>query len=89
MKHVRKNSGKIETFNSKNLVKSVERAFASNHYSPKIAKEKAEHVTSNVVAWLTKKTEVTHLDIRHQAAKQISKIDQNVAVLYKKHKDLW
>lgn len=89
MKHLRKNNGKVETFNSKKLASSIEKALLSNHYSQAQARQIAQEVTKNVVEWLSQKTEVTHLDIRYQAAKNLNKYDKNAALLYKKHKDLW
>jgi len=89
MKHVIKNTGKVQSFNSKKLAKSIEYTLLSNHYTPEQAKTIAQKVTQNVVEWMTKKTEVTYIDIRTQSAKQLAKIDNNVAFLYKKHKELW
>lgn len=89
MKHVIKNTGKVQSFNSKKLVKSIEHTLLSNHYAPDQAKTIAQKVNQGVVEWMTKKTEVTYKDIRAQAAKQLAKIDKNAAFLYKKHKELW
>lgn len=89
MKHVIKDNGKVETFNSKKLSKSLERTLMSNHYSASRAKDISHSVTQQVVEWLASKTEVTITDIRAQSSKRLARIDKNVALLYKKHKELW
>lgn len=88
MKHVHKYSGNIETFNSKKLNASLVKLLRSNHYSHSKSKEIADEVTKKTVAWISQKTEVTHRDIRAQAAKHLKVFDKNTADLYNNHKNL-
>ena len=89
MKHVIKNDGQVEAFNSKKLAFSIEKTLIANHYGANKARIIAEAVTSSIVEWLKVKTEVTYKDIRSQVTKHLAKHDKGAAIFYKKHKDLW
>lgn len=49
----------------------------------------AGRVTDAVLAWSSKKSEVTSADIRHQAAKHLEKLHQQAGHIYKHHRQIF
>lgn len=89
MKHVHKYNSHIEPFDPKKIANSVYKTLISNQIDHQKATQISQKIAKDITIWMTKKTEVTHLDIRRQVAINLTKYDKNIAILYEKHKDLW
>lgn len=51
-----------------------------------LADDTARRVCEYIISWCDNKTEVTTLDIRHQAARALDRLHPEAAHLYKHHK---
>jgi transcriptional regulator NrdR family protein len=89
MKHVHKFNSQIEPYDPKKVANSVYKTLVSNQIDPQKAKQISQSIAKDITIWITKKTEITHLDVRKQVAINLAKYDKNIAILYEKHKDLW
>jgi transcriptional regulator NrdR family protein len=89
MKHVIKSTGKVQIYSSTKLQKSIARSLLAVHVAEEDVADITSKVSTAVMAWLDNKYEVSTVDIRTIASRELAKYSKDAAVVYKKHKELW
>ncbi len=86
--NVIKNNNKHEPFDAVKLHTSIYHAMLRLKNPDGSAHDTARHVVEMTIAWIDDKPEVTSKNLRTQAAKFLSKYNQEAAYLYKHHKHI-
>ena len=82
----RKGKRPSENFDPLKLHASIVASCLSVRSLEGLADDTARQVCEYVITWCGNKTEVTSLDIRHQAARVLDRLHPDAAHLYKHHK---
>lgn len=89
MKHIVKRAGHTEPFDNKKLYASIFAACLAMREPTGTAEVIAEKVSTDVEAWIEKKSEVLSNDIRRVAAKHLYAYNPDAAYAYMHHRIIW